>query len=89
MTLRLLLLLMLGLFGLQPVSYGYDAPVVFISGAQNIVADSPEIGAATAESAAPVPLNFSRTRAVWDNSESIGLISNFVAAESVESQLTG
>ncbi len=80
--LRLFLLLMLGLFGLQPVSYGYDVPVAFVSGAQQIVATSPESQAATAESAASVPLNFSRTRAAWDDSESIGLISNFVAAES-------
>ena len=81
-TFRLLFLLMLGLFGLQPVSYGYDAPTAFVSGAQNIVAASPESQAATAETAASVPLNFNRNGAASDTLANIGKISNFVAAES-------
>ena len=81
-TLRLLQLLMLGIFGLQPVSYGYDASVTFVSGAQNIVAASSEIGTATSESAAPVPLNFNREGAASDRQAETRTFSNFVAAES-------
>ena len=81
-TLRLLLLLMLGLFGLQPVGYCYDAPVAFVSGAQNIVAASPESQAATAESAASEPLNFNREGTASDRQAETRTFSNFVAAES-------
>ena len=81
-TLRLFLLLMLGLFGLQPVGYGYDAPVAFASGAQNVVAASPESQDATAESAAPVPLNFNHEGATSDRQAETREVSNFVAAES-------
>ena len=80
-ALRLLLLLMFGMFGLQPVSYGYDAPVSFVSEAQNIVAASPESQAATAKSAASEPVNFSREGATSDTQANIRAFSNFVAAE--------
>ena len=80
-TLRLFFLLMLGFFGLQPVSYGYDAPGSFASGAQNIVAASPESQAAIAESAAPVPLNFNREGAASDRQADTREFFNFVAAE--------
>jgi hypothetical protein len=81
-TLRLLLLLMLGLFGLQPVSYSYDAPAAFVSGAQNIVAASPDAESATAETAALVPLNFNRDGAASEGRAETRPISNFVAAAS-------
>jgi hypothetical protein len=80
-TFRLFFLLMLGLFGLQPVSYGYDAPVSFVSEAQNIVAASPEGQAATAESAASVPVNFNREGTASDRQAETRTFSNFVAAE--------
>ena len=81
-TLRLLLLLMLGLLGLQSVGYAYDAPVSFVSGAQNIVADSPEIGAVTVESAAALLVNLNCEGATSDTQAETRSISNFVAAES-------
>jgi hypothetical protein len=80
-ALRLLFLLMLGLFGLQPVSYGYDAPTAFVSGAQNIVAASLESQAATVGIAAPLPLSFNREGAASGILANIGQTSNFVAAE--------
>jgi hypothetical protein len=72
---------MLGLFGLQPVSYGYDAPTAFVSGAQNIVAASLESQAATVGIAAPLPLSFNREGAASGILANIGQTSNFVAAE--------
>jgi hypothetical protein len=86
-TLRLLFLLMLGFFGLQPVDYGYDAPTALVSGTQNIVAASPERRAANAESAASAPLNFSREGAASDSQAETREFSDFVAGSSTVADL--
>jgi len=82
-TLRLLLLLMLGLFGLQPVGYAYDGPVTYVSEAgYAVTTDASSQTPNVAESPAQAPSDTSRLRAASDTSESIGQISNLVAAES-------
>jgi hypothetical protein len=81
--LRLLLLLMLGFFGLQPVGYGYDAPTTLVSGTQNIVDASPETRVPTAVFAASAPLNFHREGGALGRQADTRIFSNFVAEQGI------
>lgn len=82
-TLRLLLLLMLGFFGLQSVGYAYDAPVAYVSEAgYAVTTDASSQTPNVAESPAQALSETSRLPTTWATSEAIGQILNFVAAKS-------
>jgi len=81
-TLRLILLLTLGLLGLQPVGYAYGVASVLVSEVQYAATVSSEIEANAVESPAQMSSNSGSDKAAWDSHADTREISDFVAAES-------
>jgi hypothetical protein len=81
-TLRLLFLLMLGLFGLQPVGYAYGLPSALVSEMQYTATITTETAANTVESPVQAASNSDSERAALDRQAETRSFSNFVASES-------